>query len=146
MKWLKRKAFEWKVFAMSRFFSYSKVESLKIALEKKGCHFLGSGRHRAVFLLKSKNSVIKIPLNEDGVVANAQEYRNYLASKTSNGHIIYVARCRPFYHCLLMEYVNPIDKTKIIPTLPDWAYWVDNLQVGLNKKNKLVAYDHTEPL
>jgi hypothetical protein len=103
--------------------------------------FLGVGRSRAVFLGPNKLFVVKIPINEEGELANCREERLY--KKEKNRPDSHWARCRlyPGTMILIMEYVESIHDIPGEKKLPKWVFNIDCAQVGFNKKGKLVAYD-----
>ncbi len=99
--------------------------------------YLGCGRNRIVFALKSKNYVIKVPLNLAGNSDNSVEAKRgvdfgYPVAKAKR--VIIDDFC-----CAVMEYVEHADRFD--NELPDWTGFVDCGQVGFTKKGELVAYD-----
>lgn len=98
--------------------------------------YLGCGRNRMVFALKSKNFVIKIPLN---IAGNSD---NFIEGKKQDfGYPVAKARSIILndFCCVIMEYVE--HACRFDHELPDWTGFVDCGQVGFNKKGELVAYD-----
>lgn len=99
---------------------------------------IGTGRHRAVFLLSSGRWVIKVPVDDMGYHDNWSE-----ASQSKvNGWLKkeWKARCKLLRNgCLIMEYVEPV---KSFSDLPDWTNGVDCWQVGYTLDGRLVAYDY----
>jgi len=99
-------------------------------------------RTRVVFM--EKDSVIKIPITDEGVTASSLEVR------TSDGYIkspedyIPIAKTEAiekddlFY--IKMERVSPIENLDY-KSLPSWVGMVDGGQVGYTQDNVLVAYD-----
>ena len=108
---------------------------LDAGLERKG-----RGSFRRAF--KRKNSIIKVPLNADGVVDNLMEakaYRFYKNNPTSLG--IQLAPCRllPNYS-LLMPYAAHLNFDEY-NTMPEWVEMVEGDQVGMYR-GRVVAYDY----
>lgn len=97
-----------------------------------------TGSFREVY--RRNKTVIKVPLNVDGVIDNQMEaraYRHYGNKPTSLG--IHLAPCRLLENCcLLMPFVTLVKYTK---NLPEWVEMVEGDQVGLYK-GRLVAYDY----
>lgn len=99
-------------------------------------------RTRVVFM--DEDSVIKIPINDEGVTASSLEVR------TSDGYIekpddyIPIAKTdaieKDGVFFIKMEKVSPIKKVNY-SALPFWVGMVDGGQVGYTKNNVLVAYD-----
>jgi hypothetical protein len=98
--------------------------------------FIGEGRNRICYL--HKGYVIKLPKNIEGLFDNSYESRSFLIKDYPK------ARCKLLKQSILvMEYVRDYyDCGLESSNLPDWAGFVDCMQVGLNKKNELVAYDY----
>lgn len=98
--------------------------------------YLGCGRNRIVFRLKSKNYVVKVPVNLAGNSDNCFE-----AKKQDFGYPVAKAKRVIIgdFCCAVMEYVEHADRFK--HELPDWTDFVDCRQVGFTKKGELVAYD-----
>lgn len=120
-------------------------EIIKDLFEKY--EWLGVGRSRVVFRLKSKNYVLKFPTNcagegdndwEGSVITNKKD-----ASKGQEYEIIY-PKTRLVnvggFGCVIMEYVELTDKS--YQELPDWCGFVDCCQVGYNKDRILMAFDY----
>ncbi len=96
---------------------------------------VGTGRNRIVY--RRRNIVIKFPLNDYGIYDNNYEYRFYKKHKKS-GFIPY-ANCKIWKNnVLIMEYIKHVGWKD---GQPDWCNFVDCGQVGMDKNNKLVAYD-----
>ena len=114
--------------------TWSPYVSFVTRLIKAGYLYLGSGRRRMGFLSRNRQWVVKVPLSDDGVADNAWEDRSYRLTDMP------YARCRILdNHCLIMEAVD----VEVNPrNLPRWAFSIDCLQVGYNRKGKLVAYDY----
>lgn len=101
-------------------------------------NYLGSGRHRKVFLSRSGKYVIKVPHNDGGFRANQEEYDLYCNQAKSS---IPLAKCRLHKSdILLMEFVKSASWR---PDLPEWVRSVDCQQVGYTRTGKLVAYDYS---
>jgi len=117
-------------------FYYSFAKSILDAGYKR----IGRGAFRRAF--KRNNSIIKIPLNSDGVVDNlieAKAYKFYKNKPTSLG--IYIAPCRLLQnYCLLMPYVAHLNHSEY-ESMPEWSKMVDNDQVGM-RNNRVIAYDY----
>ena len=99
----------------------------------------GRGSFRRAF--KRNNSIIKIPLNADGVADNLMEakaYRFYKNKPTSLG--IHLAPCRllPNY-ALLMPYTAHLNFDEH-NNMPEWVEMVEGYQVGMHR-GRVVAYD-----
>lgn len=104
-----------------------------------------SGRSRVAMLHHRKRHVIKIPLNDIGILHNNREQRACWQGRREE-QFIPIATCRIFYAdrsiglpLLMMEYLDTA-----IPSgfkFPDWALSVDSLQVGIDHKRRVVAYD-----
>jgi len=107
--------------------------------------YLGCGRNRIVFKLKSGNYVLKFPVNNAGVSNNDWEGSVCGSTEPNNPDVTQYAKTRWIqfrgFICCVMEIVKPInDETN----LPEWIHHIDSCQVGLTRKNKLVAYDFGE--
>lgn len=99
-------------------------------------------RTRVVFM--EKDSVVKIPITDEGLTASSLEVR------TSNGYTanpddyIPIAKTEALekgeLFFIKMEKVPPIEDLDY-KTLPSWVGMVDGGQVGYTKDNVLVAYD-----
>lgn len=106
-----------------------------------GLKYLGSGRHRDVYLLPSGKNVIKVPSSRDGVASNHREARiRYEKDPWTDKEKVY-ARCRiiPGTNFLVMEYIDPVISCN---NLPKWTNCIDCGQVGYNRKGELKAYDY----
>ena len=110
----------------------------KIKPEIGGFEFLGAGRNRFVFRKPESDWVIKVPINEYGMLDNDSEDIYFHRHQTG-----FMARCKLIQLCdvpiLVMEYVDINLEKK---DMPDWSAWVDCQQVGRNKNGKIVAYDY----
>jgi hypothetical protein len=111
--------------------------------------YIGDGCSRSVY--RHGNYVIKLPLDDYGISANAREAHRWKKYGYS-GEIPY-ARCRllPNSGILVMEYARYTIPGKTLPDgfvpyeeAPDWTKWVDCQQVGYNRTGRLVAYDYGE--
>lgn len=118
---------------------------LAIRLAKDKYKVLGEGRNRIVFE-KDNGTVIKIPLNEEGIEDNYSEERRYMkCGKT--GDVIPYAKCEvynddngiPHLH---MERVYPLGVEE--SAVPEWADFVDCGQVGRTLSGEIVAYDYSD--
>lgn len=106
--------------------------------------FLGLGRERIVFRLKSGNYVLKFPLGCSGERANDWE-GSVITNKNKVGlrkDIVITPKTRwvnyKGFVCVIMEYVNEeIEREEY----PDWSGSVDDGQVGKNRDGKIVAFD-----
>lgn len=116
---------------------------------------LGIGRHREVYLLPSKKFVIKIPINNDGILDNLTEYKYWKnRAAIKKYYDADLARCRLYQgstsqdKLLLMEFIEIIKNPRDLPynTLPNWAWDVDGIQVGYNRQRHIVAYDYGSQL
>ena len=100
---------------------------------------IGEGHNRIVFL-KDDDTVIKCPLNEDGLNDNISESRRY--RQFGDADVVKYAQCKMFFlndiNCLEMERVYPITNEET----PEWADFVDCGQIGKNKDGKILAYDY----
>lgn len=85
--------------------------------------------------------VYKLPLTMHGVEANAKEAR-WSKTQGKNGEAPHIADCHierlDGLDVLWMEYVTPIEEPLI---LPEWALAVDDIQVGHDVDDRLVAFD-----
>lgn len=97
------------------------------------------GEHRIVLLFA--RHVYKFPLTEKGFEANRREAR-WSEEQGKTGQVPPIADCRieviDGLEVLWMEYVEPLDG---MVRLPEWATDVDDIQVGYDAENRLVAYD-----
>lgn len=130
---------------------YISKKALMVSAANPNWKYLGSGRHRVVWLLPS-GYVIKIPSDGYGEAANIRE-ANYKKNIVCNiARRIFrnqwkVARCRliPDTFVLVMEFVTCYSDLDITyEQLPKWAKEVDCSQVGYNSRGELVAYDFAE--
>lgn len=99
--------------------------------------FVGCGRNRMVFKLKSGNYVLKVPLNMAGGGDNYTECNK----KTDFGFPVAKTRHVELegFGCVVMEHIKHVSYDECI--MPGWVGYVDCGQVGFNKKGELVAYD-----
>lgn len=89
------------------------------------------GRNRAVFI--SKFCVIKVPINDNGVIDNDWE-ASVKSDTTANGRWLEIDGLV----CCMQQKLN----TEITHRdLPDWVGSVDCQQVGYDRKGNLRAYD-----
>lgn len=114
---------------------YPAFAALRDALAGK-LEYLGSGYSRVAYA--TKNHVIKIPRTSNGVDCNRREYEAHKRDKRGR-----LARCRLWKGgVLVMEKVSCVaDKSAY---LPSWARAFDGIQVGVNRKGRIVAYDYAE--
>jgi len=117
--------------------------AIEVAVDEaqKNLKVLGEGRNRITFELNDR-FVLKVPLNEYGVLDNETEAKMY--RNRSDGDIR-LARCRKVLNSfglplLVMERVD-IDSVESLE-LPHWVDFIDCSQVGYTKKGELVAYDY----
>src|SRR5574337_559098 len=113
-------------------------------LLKSGFKEIGSGSFRRAFT--RGNIVIKVPLNEDGIIDNVVESKAWKTWRNGPAtvHKFYLAPCRLLpNHALMMVKVDEecVDLEKWYRSLPDWINKIDNLQVGFYKE-RFVAYDY----
>ncbi len=108
-------------------------------LEARGYQRLGRGSQRCGYLSPNGKWVVKVPIDgESSEYANEFEAhcwktRDY--TKTP----VRLARCRMCGPLLVMEAVEVVD-----PTPCEWAHWIDNHQVGLNRAGDFVAFDYAQ--
>lgn len=99
---------------------------------------VGRGNTRLVIKRPNSNWVIKLPIREKGKEDNEMEYFLF---KSGTRPAVQKAKCKLVYikelPLLLMEFVIPIDSD-----FPQWAFQVDNKQVGKNRNGRIVAYDY----
>lgn len=89
------------------------------------------GRNRAVFI--SKFCVIKIPINDNGVLDNDWE-ASVISDTTAKGRWLEIEGLV----CCMQQKLN----TEVVyKDLPDWVNSVDCRQVGYDRKGNLRAYD-----
>lgn len=128
------------------FFEQHKNSQANIIIEELRAkyEFIGLGRNRMVFKLKSGNYVLKFSLSFNGEADN--DWEGCLV--TNKNKIFSEERVRTpktkwikyqGFVCVLMEYIKPIEYEK---DLPVWAKSVDGQQVGTNKKGIALAYDY----
>jgi hypothetical protein len=124
------------------------IEPVISTLTQKYGEPIGQGKNRIVFA--RGNVVIKVPKNESGVYANYQEKNKFDESMKDGDHSMRVyAKCRLVHvrdvPVLVMERIKPIKYSEVkAKDLPDWAWKVDALQVGHNKKGKMKAFDYAD--
>lgn len=119
----------------------STIDSIykKFAQKLKSIGFkpLDCGSYRMVW--QRKGIVIKIPLNESGILDNMVEsavWHLYKSKPTPQGYYLAPSRLLK-NNCLMMVSVD-VDSDD---DLPAWAYTIDACQVGIYK-NRFVAYDY----
>lgn len=125
------------------------VKNLIIKLSEKYT-FIGAGRNRAVFLLKSGNFVVKIPVNYSGMTDNSYELNQKNETKKPVGNEMFFPAVRSVMlsdlNCLIVEKIEPVSeenyKKKTGKRFPDWVGFIDCHQVGLNKDDILMPYDY----
>jgi hypothetical protein len=117
------------------------LERLESLLVNAGFRRLNAGRHRLAFLSPSGRNVVKVPINDFGVLDNGRESTKW----GKRAEMWPLARCRLFCDGLLlvMEAVK-IDPERSFSDLPEWAGWIDCGQVGLNRKGEFVTYDYAD--
>lgn len=97
---------------------------------------LGKGTQRWVYDMGVY--VLKVPLDEAGLMANDREANTFKRWKNRpdlDG--CYYARCHLWKNgWLLMEKITPLKEDP-----PEWADWIDCHQVGQTRHGKVVAYD-----
>ena len=103
------------------------------------------GRSRVAMVCPSKRHVIKIPINDMGILHNNREQRACRQGRISE-QFIPIAPCRIFYAdrsiglpLLMMAFLDTTIKDGF--KFPDWAFSVDSLQVGYDRKRRLLAFD-----
>lgn len=95
--------------------------------------YIGRGRNRIAYSI-SKNYIIKIPINQNGIDDNWYEATCF---RKGNKNYPY-ARCRMFGDFILvMEKLN----LNVI-ALPEWAKYIDCAQIGYDLRGKLKVYDY----
>lgn len=102
------------------------------------------GRTRAVFI--KENSVVKVPLNGEGMLANSREISASYAYQEEPEERIPMAITAPGETKTGVAYavaqrVTPLTGRVNYSELPDWVGAVDCAQVGYTKYGDLVAYD-----
>ena len=105
-------------------------------LEENGWKYIGSGSFRTVY--QRRNTVIKVPHNDEGFEDNVTEayaYRKYRNEPGKHGIIYAPCRLLPS-GCLMMPFV----KREAYPHLPTWAQGLDGGQAG-HYKGRIVGYD-----
>jgi hypothetical protein len=120
---------------------YIKMLQLEFELLKNGWVFVGSGKDRRVVC--KNNVVIKLPVNNRGLLANKKEANLYKQTKSKR-----LAPCRLLKNGLLMmrkvsilNDMYPEDNEQI----PMWAYKMnDGAQVGIDSSGNVLAFDYAE--
>lgn len=119
------------------------VEAMQRRLAARG-YYRVDGRNRVAMISPDHRIVIKIPLNDMGILDNSRERRAFVLNIQKNGYVE-MASCRIFIPdkeagvpMLAMQYVKPI---RYSSDLPRWVDCVDCAQVGYNRRGRLVAYD-----
>lgn len=121
-----------------------KLINLSVCLYKKYQKFgkPEHGTNRLTFF--SDKNVIKIPINEVGFLANEYEHNMYMENPDSyplaKNKLIFI-RDIPV---ILMEKVKLIIPSKKEYKSDPWIFSIDCEQVGINRKNKIVAYDYPD--
>lgn len=104
--------------------------------------FIGDGLYRTCFRMDD-GRVLKFPLSESGEFCNDGE--------ASWKHPTYASG---EYHeeqgfiCVIQEYITPLTPTEIkskFGKIPDWVSGIDCMQVGVDGKGTLKAYDFVHP-
>lgn len=117
-----------------------KANKIIKALSKK-YDLLSIGRNRIVFKLKSGNYVLKFPLSNNGETDN--DWEGSVCINNEDPEEIQYPRtkwvCYEGFVCVVMDCIN---ENIANYELPDWVSSVDNQQVGLNRKGRLVAFDY----
>lgn len=97
------------------------------------------GANRIVLIFA--RHVYKLPLTKHGLEANRKEAR-WSEAHGKTGEAPHIADCHIEYldglEVLWMEYVEPLSEPMV---LPEWALAVDDIQVGHDVDDRLVAYD-----
>lgn len=97
------------------------------------------GANRIVLIFA--RHVYKLPLTEHGVEANRKEAR-WSEAHGKTGEAPHIADCHlerlDGLEVLWMEYIEPLSEPMV---LPEWALAVDDIQVGHDVDDRLVAYD-----
>jgi hypothetical protein len=108
---------------------------------------IGEGRNRQVY--RRGNYVIKVPLNEEGMMDNYHEYSCQNRRGTNPDGIRY-AMCRLVKDSsiLVMQYAQfpgPLSEPSGYISHekgPHWMDYIDCGQVGYNRFGQIVAYDY----
>lgn len=112
--------------------------------------FIGAGRNRAVFLMKSGKYVIKVPVNYSGMSDNSYELRQKNETKKPVDNEMFFPAVKSVVLndllCIVMEKIEHITEEKYKEQnnkpFPCWVGFIDCNQVGLNKKGILMPYDY----
>ncbi len=122
-------SFTYKSAAYRRLFERLADEALDVAW----------GANRIVLMFP--RHVYKLPLTKLGAAANEKEAR-WSAAHGKTGVPPHIADCHlerlDGLEVLWMEYVEPLSEPMV---LPEWALAVDDIQVGHDVDDRLVAYD-----
>ena len=93
--------------------------------------------------------VVKVPRNRDGIRDNDWEGSISNGPNSNPLQDIQYARTRMHYWneipIVFMEYVEYANDAKVLSILgesPNWTWSVDGGQVGMNRRNQLVAFDY----
>lgn len=97
--------------------------------------YIGRGRNRIAYSI-SKNYIIKIPINQNGIDDNWYEATCF---RKGNKNYPY-ARCRMCGDFVLI--MEKLDLKINKKYLPDWVKWVDCAQVGYDSRGILKIYDY----
>lgn len=136
---IKNKNFSWNApntFYKDRDFYLEKINNILI---NKKFIYINGGRHRETFLTPSKKFVIKIPSIYDGIIANLSERQIFSYFHGSNNHY---APCRLINNFILL--MKKVETNINKNNLPQWAYNIDAVQVGILPNGKLVAFDYAD--
>ena len=105
----------------------------------EGYAVIDRGNSRLVIQRPNHRWIIKIPIREKGIADNHTEFKYF---KTNYRPIVQKAKCKLVnileFPILIMEFVTPISS---IPK-PAWAAQIDNQQVGINRRGRIVSYDY----
>lgn len=144
--------FEFDLKSLKERFSFSSEETKEKALSlfdilSGKYDFIGAGRNRAVFKLRSGNYVIKVPLNEYGFLDNGREASVVSNKKDLEDDDIKYPQTRYVEYdeipCVVMEYVSPIENNEEYQKNKKWWFdYVDCRQVGFTRKGEIVAFDY----
>ena len=117
-------------------YDYNIHNTIAKHLQETGWEYIGVGSFRQAF--RRRNTVIKVPRNEEGFEDNVTEayaYRKYRNNPGQRGIIYAPCRLLPS-GCLMMPFV----KREKWESLPDWAQGIDGGQAGYYR-NRMVGYD-----
>ncbi|MCA8939457.1 MAG: hypothetical protein KDB07_06605 [Planctomycetes bacterium] len=112
------------------------------------------GSFRAGFYDPESNQFIKIPTCSEGVFHNLCEYEQYQEYCDGRCWPVHLAYCEWDIELsekfglpvLRMEAVEDWADEYSVDTLPEWCFYIDGLQVGLNSRGDLVAFDYALPV